>query len=626
MNIYEEEIYFQLKGIFFDLLTVDNEALISDNLANQVMTSLKTVMKWKNVTFYLYHQWSDYYIPEASTIEFVKKQPELFIVSGKLIDKEILLSKQICHYSFITETENSKTYLVSLYQKNDLVGFLQFDASDEQLQYSNELLHRIGKDFLSFMNKVKSFSKHLTDDYRYEKLFSITAKFHSSMKMEDVLKGLIEILQKILPEFTYYLLLSHDNSYQLNLPIKILQYDDDPTNMAALQSYVTGTVQIEDLIDDKKSILYAPLKGKQGIYGVLQVIRPLHTLFLDDEINFISLLANTAGSALENAQLYQQSKQLIQDLRLINETSCQLNSILRLNEVGNFVSNQILSSFKADEVGFITFSKAEMKTLSGSTPYFFTDQVKHYLEIIKSKIVTKKDSLFIGDILSDDQLKELTYRSLMAVPMVQDGNIKGVAVVLHRDAYYFSFDSFKLLQSLIHHTTLAFSNSMLREKLENLVITDYLTNLYSRNYLDEKIQLSMKHDQFGSLILIDIDDFKQINDKFGHQVGDKTLILVSQIIKANIRDKDIGARWGGEELAIYLPKVDLELAKQIAERLTVKVQEESNPKVTISCGVSCWRADQKESMCNLFKRADEALYLAKNAGKNQVVTNKMYLN
>ena len=84
---------------------------------------------------------------------------------------------------------------------------------------------------------------------------------------------------------------------------------------------------------------------------------------------------------------------------------------------------------------------------------------------------------------------------MMAVPMMESDQVHGFALVLHKDPYYFSFETFKLLQSLIHHTSLALANSMLREELEKMVITDHLTGLYSRSYLDGKMLESMEKDQ-----------------------------------------------------------------------------------------------------------------------------------
>jgi diguanylate cyclase (GGDEF)-like protein len=93
-------------------------------------------------------------------------------------------------------------------------------------------------------------------------------------------------------------------------------------------------------------------------------------------------------------------------------------------------------------------------------------------------------------------------------------------------------------------------------------------------------------------------------------------------MRMSIGDSDVGARWGGEELAIYLPKLEIENGKMIAERLLERVELSTNPKVTVSCGVSHWNKNREDSVKQLFLRADQALYIAKSTGKNRVVTQK----
>lgn len=304
---------------------------------------------------------------------------------------------------------------------------------------------------------------------------------------------------------------------------------------------------------------------------------------------------------------------------MINEASHQLNSNLRLNEIVNYMREQIEKSFKAEVIGFSIYSaEGECKMLQGSSAYFNQQSSNSYVEYIKEKMDKEKEAIFLGDL----QLKNTgnsDYRSIMAVLMIQSGDIKGFALVMHRKAYYFSFEMFKLLQSLIHHSTLAFTNSILHEELEKMVVTDHLTKLYSRSFLDDKLVESMNSDQEGTFILIDIDNFKNINDTYGHQVGDEVLIQVSNAIMKCIRSTDTAARWGGEELAVYLPKVSLEMGFSIAERIRQCVMEETVPHVSVSCGVSYWNIYNGDSVHELFKRADVALYEAKNTGKNKVL-------
>ncbi len=153
-----------------------------------------------------------------------------------------------------------------------------------------------------------------------------------------------------------------------------------------------------------------------------------------------------------------------------------------------------------------------------------------------------------------------------------------------------------------------------------MVITDNLTGLFTRRYLNENVKKSLLADEQGSLILIDIDYFKKINDTYGHLVGDEILYKVASVIKNCIRDSDIPARWGGEEIAIYLPHVDVLVASKIAERIRIRIQQESKPSVTVSSGVAMWSRDvqQNRSAEELFHDADVALYKAKQEGRNQV--------
>lgn len=460
------------------------------------------------------------------------------------------------------------------------------------------------------------------EEKRYKQLFRVTEKFHSTMDMDAVLGEIISTLKEMYPAFTYYLMLSHDHNGYEGLPVKELEYDGE--NLTAMQSYVSGQVQFEDTLADKNSILYAPLKGKQGVYGVLQIIAPDSLVFPQNEVEFIRLLANTAGSALENAKLYEQSRKLVSDLQLINETSHQLNTSLRMSDTMKFICGQILKSFEAQEVGFIMLNAEtdDYSVLQGSTSFFFSKYAARYITDIGLRIRREREALFIGDLDSEKDGSSLQFRSIMGVPMIQSGELKGFALVMHEKPYHFSFDTFKLLQSLIHHSTLAFTNSLLREELEKMVVTDHLTRLYSRKYLDEKMKLSMLEDAQGTFILIDIDNFKCVNDKYGHQVGDDILIQLASQIAKNIRGTDVGARWGGEELAIYLPGAPLEIGVMIANRLVDKVEKHTQPNVTISCGVSAWVKGQEDTVKSVFKRADQALYVAKSSGKNKVVVQK----
>ncbi|AKM20081.1 putative diguanylate cyclase YdaM [Geobacillus sp. 12AMOR1] len=475
------------------------------------------------------------------------------------------------------------------------------------------LLQTLRSDLSRLLRKLGALSRGTGEEKRYEQLHRFAAKIHSSMQIDDVLEEIIRTLQNVYPSFTYHLLLSHDNHVRGHLPIKPLLLAEGGGQTAALRAFLTGQVQCEETAAPRRSVLYAPIKGVQAVYGVIEIIAPYAAPFPKREIHFISLLASTAGSALENAKLYEQSRRLVADLQLINDTMRQLNARPRLHEAIEYMVSQIQQSFGADEVGFFLFADGKRELLPGSTPFFFDHRSEPYIEWVEKRRQSGNDILFAGDVCVS---AFGSFRSIMAAPMQQNKETKGLCIALASEPYRFTFEMFKLLESLVQHSTLAFMNAMLREELEKMVVTDYLTKLHTRRYLDEVIQTSMGSDASGALILFDIDNFKQINDVYGHQTGDGVLVQVAETVRANIRDGDVAARWGGEELAVYLPKVPLSDAISIARRITEKVREQTIPTVTVSCGVSWWERQGCEDAKQLFKRADAALYMAKETGKN----------
>lgn len=163
------------------------------------------------------------------------------------------------------------------------------------------------------------------------------------------------------------------------------------------------------------------------------------------------------------------------------------------------------------------------------------------------------------------------------------------------------------------------------EKLNQLASKDSLTNIFNRRMLEEfinqEIIKSKRYKYNLSLIMIDIDHFKDVNDRFGHQTGDEVLVKLAEIISLNIRKADIFGRWGGEEFIVLLPETNLDEAYIVAENIRQKVQEYAFDKVgtkTVSLGISEFR--QNEDILELIKRADDAMYEAKRTGRNKVMT------
>jgi diguanylate cyclase (GGDEF)-like protein len=455
-----------------------------------------------------------------------------------------------------------------------------------------------------------------------EMLFEVVQTLHSLNDVESVLTEVIDQISKLYPLVQVNLLLSQDNQSS-SLPVKPLNFTSAENDICT-RAFMEGELIYTPANGEADAEVAAPLSGKQGVYGVLHLhVLPIY--FDHNDIQFIRLLASSAGAAFENAKLYEQSNFLVNELRLINDITIKLNQSLKLSEIFSFASSELINIFGADFSCVLQMDKTEneMVVQASNLPTMF--QEKFSVDYGFSGLVyTTKEPIIISDYWSNpvvqSKLMEVTgSRSMIASPILVNNEVMGVILVTHRYPNFFSYDNYKLLQVLSGHIGLTIANASLHAEVKRMVITDNLTGLYARHYLDEQVNFYQKKDFCGSLIVVDIDNFKGVNDTFGHQIGDKILIQVSGIIKTCIRDSDIAARWGGEELAIYLPQVSIDQAVRIAERIRNRVFNETQPKVTVSCGVSDWHwEDEKISVELLFYKSDMALYKAKHEGKNQI--------
>ena len=164
-------------------------------------------------------------------------------------------------------------------------------------------------------------------------------------------------------------------------------------------------------------------------------------------------------------------------------------------------------------------------------------------------------------------------------------------------------------------------------KLEQIAITDPLTEIHNRRFFFElagtELKRALRYRHPLAVLLIDVDNFKKVNDVYGHLVGDQVLVNLASLCKENIRDVDIFARYGGEEFIILMPEAGCTAAVRMAERLREIVAEkpivtgEDNISITISLGIACWNGEQDLSINALISDADQALYQSKAAGRNK---------
>ncbi|MCE5204410.1 MAG: sensor domain-containing diguanylate cyclase [Actinomycetia bacterium] len=221
-------------------------------------------------------------------------------------------------------------------------------------------------------------------------------------------------------------------------------------------------------------------------------------------------------------------------------------------------------------------------------------------------------------------------RSQAALPLRSGESIIGVLVIASATFRDLTPAERDRLQVIGNQSSLALQNALLHEELERLSVTDRLTELYNHGYFQQRLEEELgRAARFGhslALIMLDLDDFKLFNDRFGHPKGDKVLQAISSIITQNLREIDVAARYGGEEFIIVLPETDVEGARAVAERIRASMQEypfivgEGLDPVTqtVSLGVAAYPVHGLNA-ARLVESADNAMYQAKRCGKNRVM-------
>ncbi|MFM1654395.1 diguanylate cyclase [Brevibacillus sp. B_LB10_24] len=555
-----------------------------------------------------------------------------FVMPGELVctdqQPHDLLSEYLLQNNIkCTEQVNEKNghlVLIPVFcEDKPLYAFFLHKSSEQSISSFDEqdaaFLANVGEKLKNVLLRAVISDDIVKKAKQKDLLYSLTRKMLASIDVNDVLTEIMESVDQLYPDFDLDIYLTVDTNTAL--PVKQLSFQDEACKLSS-KAYMQGSLIVgsKPVSGKQTTIVAAPLMGKQGIYGVLQLTAEKRVEIDNNGTEQISILAETAGTAFENAQLYQQSRNLIRELRLINEMAKQLNRSLDVQEILRFVTSLMLDNFAAEYCAILEKSDDCFTVLSSSLPEQIGRTVSAE-EALLSEIVRDKEPIILASPRPESgEFSLMPYASLMAVPLLHEAEVVGLLLVLDSRRNLFGFDDFKLLQIFGQHTSLAMTNALLHSEVERMAITDNLTGLYVRRYLDEQIAASLEQDSFGSLILVDIDLFKEVNDTYGHQRGDEVLIQVAGLIKQNIREADIAARWGGEEMAIYLPGVDLLTALNIANRIRSRVETETKPQVTVSSGVVQWDRTVRQEMTvsRLFHLADLALYEAKNKGRNQI--------
>ena len=228
-----------------------------------------------------------------------------------------------------------------------------------------------------------------------------------------------------------------------------------------------------------------------------------------------------------------------------------------------------------------------------------------------------------------DELTHTETRSIVCVPIKAHGHVLGVIELVNAlGKPSFGTEDIPILKSLADYAAIALENARYVQRIHELTITDDCTALYNARHLnfvlDTEIYRSNRYGYEFSVIFIDLDHFKQVNDVHGHLVGSKLLWMIGDSIKAHLRMIDYAFRYGGDEFVVLLPQTSKENALMVVRRIrdllidrVFFTEEKMNIKVTASFGVASFPVDGRTRK-ELLRKADEAMYLVKNTTRNNI--------
>ncbi len=347
-------------------------------------------------------------------------------------------------------------------------------------------------------------------------------------------------------------------------------------------------------------------------------------------------------AALMGIETIQQLKNIarkqINRLETINEFSRQIVSSLDTRQILSLLNTAFQNAIKADSyyIGLVDGDEIHLEVFFDEGEYFQNVRFKRKGSL-SNWVISHQQELFLPDLRKNIEIedieistigKEKTSLSWMGIP-IRGQHVDGVMAVASYRANAFDRSDMEMLSNIAQRAALALDNTYQHALVEEQARLDSLTRVYNHGYfiqtLRKHAQACLEEKQPLSLIMLDIDFFKQYNDTYGHLIGDEILINLCDIIRSHIKSTDAVGRWGGEEFCISLPNTTTKQAIVVAERIRetmalLKVEDGdqvSIPAPTVSQGIAIFPAETKD-ITKLIDIADNRLYIAKKRGRDQV--------
>jgi len=407
-------------------------------------------------------------------------------------------------------------------------------------------------------------------------------------------------------------------------PLRVDDARRDPRGMT-----IPGTDDVDE------SMLVVPMRHDERLLGVITLSKLGLRGFDDDDLQLLTILADQAATAFAGAAHLAETRRLAAELRQLLDMSSALSRSLDPKDVAALMAEHLVRAVGAERAQISDWDRAgnRVRTL-GCYPPQYRSSIDDYYPLADFPLTARvlEDGV-IATVDAEDpeadpaevaELRREGMRGLIMLPLVAKGEAIGIVEITSPGRPTDEPGRITLARTMAHEAAMALENARVYEAARNLADRDPLTGFYNHRYLHERLSeevvRAIRAQREVSVVMLDLDDFKLVNDTFGHVYGDRVLVFVAETIRANLRASDVATRYGGDEFALILPETSARNAVVVCERIQAAFRaapfsaDGRTPlPVGTSIGVATHPADGRTAT-ELIAAADAGLYVAKAEG------------
>ena len=543
--------------------------------------------------------------------------------------------------------------IVPLFISGDLIGFLGFDAVKRNITWSEQtvvLLDVVGNMIANALDRRQHERSIILSQLQQARLNQITRESILKMNVDSTCRSLSKKIRSLIDADNGILILDgsagnfdvfisgrklNSKKVSKNLIEQIIKKSDGKIKVFQSRNQ-SGVLDIKSL---GKSLLALPLTTNKKLLGMALFASNENRRFSVKEKALCQQAAPYITLAIMKNRALESARRWSDELNALRATIADITSELEISKLLQTILERAIKLLRVDGGDFCVFDEEEqalrvVATYNMSKKYL--DTWMRLNEGAAGKAASERKTIVLDDYSSwDNKMDEYDsdrLRAAMVAPLIVGDRLLGTVGIFHYDqANKFSRDDQHLLALFAQHASIALDNAMLFEKVQYMARIDELTGQLNRRAFKEigdyEVNRAIRLNHPIALAMVDLDDFKHVNDTYSHQIGDDVLKEVSKILRKNIRNIDIIGRYGGDESTIIMPETDRKNAVYAMERLKKSIEDHSIKingtviKITASIGLVAY-PNNPPPLDEMMANADAAMYQAKNMGKNRVCINQ----